>query len=422
MTKFHYKAFTSRGVVTTGVIAAEGMEAAIAALYDAGLTPFETHSVAGGAVEQAATRPAARPSSARTQLWKREEATSGSLSLKELTAFTVELSSLVGAGLPLDAAFRIMAGPGVTPKTGRLVEGLLRDVLAGSQLSEAMAKWPDTFAVDYRAIIGAGEAGGAIGDALRQVAQLLNRRLELHNKIMSALVYPAVLILMSLISILVIMFVLVPAVSPIFVDAGLPLPGILGSFEAMQENWIATLSSVAIAGIVAAAIWNRASRHESVRMSIDRQIASLPVAGTLVQAKNGAGLARALGTLLEAGVPLIAALQTSRSLITNRYLAALCDRSIGRVPEGTPLHRAFDDAHLLSAASLRLMAVGEESGQLSAMLLRVANLVEADLQRRIERMVGLLTPLMTVIVGGSIGLLIMQVMSAVLSINNLALQ
>jgi general secretion pathway protein F len=142
----------------------------------------------------------------------------------------------------------------------------------------------------------------------------------------------------------------------------------------------------------------------------------------LIQAREAGGFARALGTLLGARVPLMSSLQTARALVINRHLNALYTDAIARVPEGLPLHRAFDETNLLPAASLRLIAVGEESGQLASMLMQVANVIETDLQRHIERMVGLLTPMLTLAVGGSIGALIMHVMSAVLSINNLAFQ
>jgi general secretion pathway protein F len=157
-------------------------------------------------------------------------------------------------------------------------------------------------------------------------------------------------------------------------------------------------------------------------LGIDQLKCSLAVVGKLIQIREAGGFARALGTLLSARVPLMSAMQTARALVTNRHLNALYQKAIERVPEGTPLHRAFDGTGLLPATSLRFVAVGEESGQLGPMLIQVATVLEGDLQRHIERMVGLLTPILTLAVGGSIGALIMQVMSAVLSINNLAFQ
>jgi general secretion pathway protein F len=418
---FQYKAYTAQGVITAGTIVADGVDAAIDALYGSGLTPFET---CGTSAESAgrSSHPPARYDKASVPIWKRELFESNRFSLKELTAFTVELASLTNSGLPVDAAFRIIAGPGASAKTIRLANGLLKDVLAGSQLSEAMAQRPEVFPSDYRAILSAGEAGGITGQVLKQIAELLARRLEIRGKISSALVYPVILILMSLVSVAVIIFVLVPSISPIFTDAGLPLPGILNTFAELQENWVRKLVVAGFIGIAGAMLWNKAKQNPEAMLGLDRLKGSLPVVGRLIQIREAGGFSRALGTLINARVPLMSAMQTARALVTNRHSNALYKQAIERVPEGTPLHQALGGIGLLPATSQRLVAVGEESGQLGPMLLQVAIVLEGDLQRHIERMVGLLTPILTLAVGGSIGGLIMQVMSAVLSINDLAFQ
>jgi general secretion pathway protein F len=418
---FHYKAYTAQGVITAGTIVADGVDAAIDALYGSGLTPFETYGSPDNAADRS-NQISSVSHKADVPIWKREFIESNHFSLKELTAFTAELASLINSALPLDAAFRIIAGPGAAPKTIRLANGLLKDVLAGLQLSEAMAQRPDIFPSDYRAILGAGEAGGVTGQVLKQISELLARRLEIRGKISSALVYPMILILMSLVSVVVIVFVLIPSISPIFTDAGLPLPGILNTFSDLQENWIASMLVLGIGVATSVVLWSRAKQNAEIMTGVDRLKCSLPVVGKLIQAREAGGFARALGTLLGARVPLMSAMHTARALVTNRHLNTLYASAINRVPEGTPLHRAFDGTGLLPATSLRLVAVGEESGQLGPMLMQVATVIEADLQRHIERMVGLLTPILTLAVGGSIGALIMHVMSAVLSINNLAFQ
>jgi general secretion pathway protein F len=418
---FQYKAYTAQGIITAGTIVADGVEAAIDALYGSGLTPFETHGISDAPVDRS-DRSRVAPQRPDVSIWKQEFFESNRFSLKELTAFTVELATLTTSGLPLDAAFRIIAGPGAAPKTARLANDLLRDILAGAQLSEAMGRRPEIFPPDYRAILSAGEAGGVTGQVLKQIADLLARRLEIRSKITSALVYPIILVLMSLVSVTVIVFVLIPSISPIFIDAGIPLPGILSTFADIQDNWLSVSLLLGAAVAACALLWREARKHDGLMIAIDRQKSSLPVIGKLIQAREAGGFARALSTLLGARVPLMSAMQTARALVINRHLNGLYQHAIGQVSEGTPLHRAFDGTGLLPAASLRLIAVGEESGQLAAMLMQVATVIEADLQRHIERMVGLLTPLLTLAVGGSIGGLIMHVMSAVLSINNLAFQ
>jgi general secretion pathway protein F len=420
MATFLYKAYTSQGMITAGTISADGVDAAIDALYGSGLTPFETYPTSGAsAARLSQSRPSAK---ARAPIWKRELLASGRFKLKELTAFTVELASLTKSGLPLDTAFRIMAGPGASAKSVRLSKGLLKDVLAGSQLSQAMARRPEIFPPDYRALLSAGEAGGFAGQALRQIAELLSRRLEIRNKISAALIYPMILILMSLVSVIVIILVLVPSISPIFTDAGFPLPGILNTFAKLQQDLPMKLMVAGLLGITGVWLASKAKRNPDIMFTLDRLIFSLPVIGRLIQIREAAGFSRALGTLLGARVPLLFALQTARALVTNKHLNVLYQHAIERVPEGISLHQALSGIGLLPATSQRLVAIGEESGQLSPMLIQVATALESDLQRHIERGVGLLTPVLTLVIGSSVGALIMQVMSAILSINDLAFQ
>ncbi len=421
MPTFQYKAYSAQGVVTSGTIVAEHAEAAIDALYGAGLTPYETQMRSeekAGAFGDASVV----AKSAAVPVWKRELSGRSRLGLKELTRFTVELASLTNAGLPLDAALRIMARAGGASGTVQLASSLLKAVLGGLQLSEAIARYPEVFPADYRAILAAGEAGGIVSQVLNQIAGLLTARLDIQGKIISALIYPLVLVVMSLVSIMVLIFVLVPSISPIFLDAGLPLPGILGTLVALQDSWMSVASGSGVAILAIVVLWRSLARNEQFVRDVDRLKCSLPIFGNLIRAREASRFTRTLGSLVGAGVPLMSSLQTARSLVINRYLNAVYEEVIGQVPRGAHLSRAFEGSGLLPAAAVQLIAVGEEAGQLGPMLLRIASTTESDLQQRIERSVGLLTPMLTLIVGGSIGALIMQVMSAVLSINNLAFQ
>jgi general secretion pathway protein F len=161
---------------------------------------------------------------------------------------------------------------------------------------------------------------------------------------------------------------------------------------------------------------------ETMMKKLDHLKCRLPIIGPLVQRREASQFARSAGSLVEARVPLMAALQTARSLVSNRYLSARYSDAISRVPEGRALSQVLEGSGLIPPAMIRLIAVGEETGQLAKMLVRVASNLEVELQGRIEQLVGLLTPLLTVGIGGLVGALILQVMSAVLSINNLAYQ
>lgn len=415
MSTFQYRAYTRQGVVTSGTIVAEERDAAIEALYGSGLTPVETVLCADGEAPLA-KRPSEQGAfGLRWQGSKR-------VGLKELSAFTTELASLVSSGVPVDASFRVLAGAGASPRRIALANGLLKDILAGLQLSEAMGRRSETFPADYIAILAGGEAGGQTAKALTLIAEMLARRVDIRNKIRGSLVYPAILLLMSLMSIGVIVFVLIPNLTPIFSDAGLPLPGILAVLADLPDSWPKLLFWSAFAAVAGWIGYRRIAGDKTTMKKLDHLKCRLPVLGPLIQRREASQFARSAGSLVEARVPLMAALQTARSLVGNRYLSARYGEAISRVPEGRALSQVLEGMALLPPAMIRLIAVGEETGQLAKMLVRVASNLESEVQGRIEQLVGLLTPLLTVGIGGLVGALILQVMSAVLSINNLAYQ
>lgn len=415
MSTFHYRAYTKQGVVTSGTIVAEELNAAIEAIYGSGLTPVETVPCADSEA------PAASRSTQPSALGLRWHG-SRRVGLKELSAFTTELASLVSSGVPVDASFRVLAGAGASPRRIALANGILKDILAGLQLSEAMGRRPDVFPPDYIAILAGGEAGGQTAQALTLIGEMLARRVEIRNKIRASLVYPAILLITSLMSIAVIVFVLIPNLAPIFSDAGLPLPGILAALADLPDNWPKLLFWSALGAIVSWIAYRRIVGDETTMKRLDQLKCRLPIIGPLVQRREASQFARSAGSLVEARVPLMAALQTARSLVSNRYLSARYRDAISRVPEGRALSQVLEDTGLIPPAMIRLIAVGEETGQLAKMLVRVASNLENEVQGKIEQFVGLLTPLLTVGIGGLVGALILQVMSAVLSINNLAYQ
>jgi general secretion pathway protein F len=412
---FQYRAYTKQGVVTSGTIVADELDAAIEALYGSGLTPVETVPCADSAPPSVARPTERRALGLRWQGSKR-------VGLKELSAFTTELASLVSSGIPVDASFRVLAGAGASPRRIALANGLLKDILAGLQLSEAMGRRPEVFPPDYIAILAGGEAGGQTAQALTLIGEMLARRVEIRNKIRGSLVYPAILLMMSLMSIAVIVFVLIPNLAPIFSDAGLPLPGILAVLADLPDNWPKILLWGLLGAIVGWIAYRKIVSDETMMKKLDHLKCRLPIIGPLVQRREASQFARSAGSLVEARVPLMAALQTARSLVSNRYLSARYSDAISRVPEGRALSQVLEGLGLIPPAMIRLIAVGEETGQLAKMLVRVASNLEVELQGRIEQLVGLLTPLLTVGIGGLVGALILQVMSAVLSINNLAYQ
>uniref|UniRef100_UPI0028E9AE1C type II secretion system F family protein n=1 Tax=unclassified Bradyrhizobium TaxID=2631580 RepID=UPI0028E9AE1C len=276
------------------------------------------------------------------------------------------------------------------------------------------------FPADYVAVIRAGESGGRLAQVLTELAELLERRAEIRARIQSALIYPAMLIVLSLATLAIIVGGVIPSMAPIFTQSGKPLPLTIQLMLALKAHWleivIGGVAAIVAGGTVVAFVLADPGR----RRRLDRLALRLPLLGGFLLQQDTARFARTLGTMLMAGVPLIAATKSASDVVDNRHLRAGMEQAIERIQQGTALHRALRNEVALPAVALQMIAVGEEAGKLDRMLLRVAQMLEKQLQTSVDRFMAALTPAMTVGIALIIGALIMPVMNAVLSINDLA--
>jgi general secretion pathway protein F len=220
----------------------------------------------------------------------------------------------------------------------------------------------------------------------------------------------------------VVVSVLVPAVVPLFKDAGTEPPAALRMLSDIHGfvagNWPAVLGGIGLAAISVYAL----SKNEAVRLWLDRLILRLPLLGRLTANRETARFARTLATMTRNGVPMLDGVRISGSVLSNRAFAAAVGKAGDALKEGGTLSQPLDASGLFSELSLRLIGVGEQTGQLEQMLMRVASIYEATVQRQMARFVTLLTPTLTLLIGGLVGSLIISVMGAILSVNDLALQ
>ena len=404
---YHYIAYTRSGALAEGRLQAASLDDAIEMLWERGLTPFETQ-------EDAA------PASDRR--WRRDLLTLRKPSRRDVASFTRELATLAKSDIPLDDALRIVSEQSGTARMRPVIASLLEAVLDGAHLSDAMARHPEAFQDDYVNIARAGEASGDLARVFGELADLLERRLDLAGRITSALIYPSVLIVMALVSMAVIMGVLVPNLAPIFAESGRPTPVMLALFMRIREAWPLVLTAGGAIGIAALGVGATILRSNHLRRAADRILMGLPLAGTLSAEQNVARFTRTLGSLLRTGVPMLPALGSARSVVRNRHIGSGLEASLETVRDGQSLCRALSGLPGIPRVALRMITVGEETGKLAEMLLRTAIVLEQQSQRRIERLMTLLTPALTIVIAGLIGGLILTVMNAILSVNELALQ
>lgn len=403
---FRYRAYGARGEFREGSIEAATEDAASNMLWVLGLTPFQM-----------------RLADQSAKPWWQRELFSGHRSLAaDLAFFTREFATLNTAEIPLDDSLRILSEQATSPRIRALASSLLADVLNGSTLSDALRRQPRTFSPDYISVVRAGEIGGTVGQVLEELADLLERRLEIKGKIQSALVYPLILLALSIVSLAVIIGVLVPSIAPIFADGAKPMPAFIRFLMMLRSQWLEIVVGLILTAAVTFAAITTALKQRKVRLAFDRWKLKLPILGAFIRQHETARFARTLSTLLKAGVPLLQAATSARTVISNRHLGDGLDVAIDAIREGAALHRALQAAAMLPPIALRMISVGEEARKLDRMLWRVAVTLERQTQHSVDRFMTALTPLLTIIIASLVGGLIMAVMGAISNIGELVVR
>ena len=408
MPRFTFKAFDDTGALAAGEVAAANRERALEVLARRGQIPFDLSETV---------------SDVSLPWWQREVFGQGRLSSRNLAVFTRELASLVKAELPIDEALRIVAVQPMLPaRLRQITNATLERVLEGEALSDAFTAQGNAFPEFYARLVKSGEMTGSLSDVLDDLAKVLERTAETRSRVGSALVYPAVLMIAAIIAMGVILTVLIPTLLPIFEDAGVQPPVLIrvlaGAQKFVAANWL-VIAILAAAGVVALAI---AARSPQFRLAIDRAVLRLPLIGSLIERRETARLARTLAVLSRNGVPILDTMRIASGVLTNRAYAQAVRQAGEEIKEGGTLSGPLTRSGLFPDLFLRLTAVGEKTGQMDTMQIRVAEIFETAVERQVERLTGLITPVLTLLIGGVVGGLIISVMGAIFSVNDLALK
>ncbi len=408
MARFSYKAYDDRGALLSGDIDAATRELALELLRQQGRFPVEI--AIGGA-------PAQLP------WWQREVFERRELSGAALAVFTRELAALINASLPIDEALRIASvQPALSAKARQVTRAALADVIAGKSLSDALAARGGALPDYYCQIIRAGEASGKLGPVLEDLARFLERNAEIRSRVSGGLLYPAILVVAALIALSVIAFVLVPAIMPLFRDAKSEPPFLIRTLDGIRQllttSWPIVLASLA-AGVAAVVLF---ARQVTGRTILDRTALRLPLIGNLITQRETARFSRTLATLLHSGVPLVDGLRTVAGVVRNSVWRQQIAGLVQQIEGGATLSAPLIATRLFPDVAERLIAVGERTGQLQIMLSRVADIHEAALSRGLDRVTTLITPVLTVLIGAGVGGLVLSVMSAITTANDLVLK
>ena len=395
MPLYRYKAVSTAGELSTGEIEAANEAETVGRLRDQGLMPMQVSIASGGAAKVAG--PANAP---RKPLFESKR-----VKPDQILALTRELATLLRAGLPLDRALETLIGLAPAPPVRVLLQGIRDEVRGGKALSQALDARRDVFSRFYVNIVRAGEAGGALGPVLTRLADTMERNKELRSTVSSAMIYPAILLCVAVISIMVMLFFVVPQFKSQFAQSGkaLPLPTtiVIAAGEFMRSYWW----TLVLAG--GALYWwiRKMAANPVTRRRFDHWVLRRALLGEMVAKIETARFARTLGTLLANGVTLLSGLSIVKETLGNRAMGDALDGVIAKLREGKGFGRPLLDTGLYPRLATQMILVGEESGRLEEMLTRVADLYDREVQVVVKRFLAVLEPVMilglAVIVGSS---------------------
>ena len=341
---------------------------------------------------------------------------------RDVVEFTQQLATLVDAGLPLDRALVILEELTTHPRIREIVADVLRSVRGGSSLSDALAKHhPRPFSRLYINMVRAGEKGGVLEQTLQRLAELLREAQEFREAVVSAAIYPALLTLVGAGAVVFLLTFVIPRFGEIFKDLGqdLPLPTqvLLSVSGAVKSYWWVVGLLVALSVMAT----RMALSSPAGRLAAHRLVLRLPLVGDVVLKSEISRFARVLGTLLRSGVPVVSALSVVREMIGNQVVATAVERLGEGVKRGAGLAVPMEEAGVFPPLARHMVRIGEETGRLEEMLLRVADALESDVRKLVKRLTGLLEPIIILAMGLVVGFIVVAMLMAIFSISEVPL-
>lgn len=406
MPRFRYEALDAAGRPARGVMDADSEAAVILALRRQGCLPMHTEPARGDGWLRGLLR------------W--DIGAGSGLRRQETAELIAELSVMLGAGQDVDSALRYLAETGSSARV-RTVAAALRDAVRnGSALADAMARQSASFPPMQVALVRAGEAGGQLARALDHLARLLERQRTLVATVRTAMVYPSLLFAASVGAIVLMLTHVLPQFVPLFQQSGARLPASTrwlidaGDFLAAYGLVLGFALLLAGAGI------GLLLRRPLIRLSADRLLLRLPGVGAIAREVQAARLTRTLGTLLGNGVPLVGALAIVREAMSNLAARAAVEDASLSARTGHGVADSLRRSGVFPPRTTHLLALGEEHAQLGAMALRAADIHEARIAQSIQRLLALLVPVITIVMGAAVAGIVSTLLMAMLSLNDIA--
>lgn len=401
MAVFDYVAIGADGKRATGVITADSPRAARKELRLRQLSPLD--------VKEARQKSAGRSGQ------------SGSLSGNDLVLVTRQLAMLIKSGATVEEALGAIAGEAEKPSTRRVLMGVRGNVQEGYSFSEALSQASKAFPPYYRAVVSAGQSSGRLGEVMERLATHLEKSRKLRNKLLSALIYPAVLATVAMIVVVLLLIFVVPAVIEQFETLGQELPpltnAVIGISEFMR-GW-----GLLVVPLIGFGIWllRGVLRTPVVKLGWDRSVLRVPLLGRVIKSANAAQFARTFATLSGSGATVPDALIAAKGSVGNEVFRQAAVKVRRQVEEGQSLNRAMRATEVFPSMLVHMVASGERGGDLPAMMGRAADYMEEELDSNATVALGLLEPLLIVLLAGVVALIVLAIMLPILQLNTMAI-
>lgn len=403
MASFFYKAVRMDGEALEGQIEAADEAAVIRQLQQEGLIPLSTRRAGG----------------VRDQLYSQRRRQN--LTAKEIGGLTRELSTLLEAGLTLDRSLQILIELGDQERIIRVLGDLQNRVRGGATFSAALEQQGGQFPRLYINMVRAGESSGALDAVLGRLAEYLEKTADLRDTVISALVYPLILLVVAGLSVILLLVFVVPQFAVLFQDMGaaLPLPTriVMGVGDFFRDFWWALLALIAVIAV----LLEKALAKPEVRDRFDSRVLRLPLFGDLIWKLETARFCHTLATLLKNGLTLLSALNLAKEVVNNRKLVELMTEAGEDLKHGRGLAQPFTQREILPQMALQMIRVGEESGALDTMLAKVASIYDKETQSSVKRLLTLLEPALIIGLGVVVAGIIISIIVPILGANELVM-
>ncbi len=402
MAAFEYQALDARGRSKKGILEGDSARQIRQKLKEQGLTPVEI-----------------------TQTESRSKTSDGAVTFKrgigatDLALVTRQLSTLLHSGMPIEACLQAVAEQTEKPRIRRVITSVRAKVTEGYTLGESLGEHPHIFDVLYRSMVAAGERSGHLDLILERLATYTEHRQKMHSKLMQALLYPIILVVVAVGVVTFLVSSVVPKLIEQFIHMGQALPGstqLLMDISEFIQAWGLLCAMVALAGLTA---FRLALHSPKMALSFDRRLIFFPLIGKVIKGLNTARFARTLAICSSSNIPILDGMMVARDVVTNRFMKEKVQQAAESVREGVSLRKALQTTGLFPPMMLHMIASGEQSGELERMLISAADNQDNQFESTVNIALGLFTPLLISLMAGVVLFIVMATLMPILEMNNL---